>query len=136
MTIGYDDVVDAFFREFPTVESAYREQLSGVRDTPHVVFCEIVSEHVAKALEAGETNGLLCRIFEFIEKLSWHEDEAVRNLVEVSFCETLLLRTEDPTFFKKAKSFMGPATLRVGREIERHLLAIGSIDQLSWEREN
>jgi hypothetical protein len=88
--------------------AAWGQDTDGTTLLPDHVFGGILAPYTASLIRSGEgTKSLITarRVFDFLEELMADENEAVRNVVEVSFCEQL---AEERDILEKAQDLMGP----------------------------
>lgn len=115
--LTYDRVISALGEHFPQLRDAIAD-LDG--EGVHVVFGFVVNQGFLNPTldEQDLPNAQTREMFAFIEEMSTSEDAAVRNVVQVTICESL---GDSPQRLRRARKLMGPATLALSHEAERFL---------------
>jgi hypothetical protein len=121
-SITYENVSEKLIEHLPELREAYETEQKwwgGEKPGPHVVYGDVLNPYVDILLQSGDAPALR-RVFEFLETLSCSEDQRVQELVAVTVCEHL---GSDQERLRQAVRFMGPATLKHSRDVERFWLA-------------
>jgi hypothetical protein len=117
-TVNYENVCEKLVEHVPDVKEKYEAELkwwSPEKPGAHVVYGDILNPYLAVLLQSGD-EATLRRVFDFLEVLSRSEDPRVQELVAVTVCEYL---GSDSERLREASRFMGPATLKHSREVEK-----------------
>jgi len=120
-SLTYEQAVEELGRSIPDLQEACeREREWWGTETPgphvfyHAVFVPYLEERLARDDDTVATS--LRRVFGFVERLATSTDDRLRDLVGVTICKPLL---GDHVRLGRAKSYMGPATLRILKEAQR-----------------
>jgi hypothetical protein len=116
-----ESLVEALVRAAPELEAAVEGELDlwkPERPGVHIVFGDILTPYILRLLQDGDAGRRLIDIFKFLELLAADPDKQIQEVVQMSVCERL---GDDQEVLRKARSYMGPATLQLSREIERFL---------------
>ena len=123
----YLTLIEEFIRTFPKfsdIAERKRKWWEGdPEDQPlvHVFFGDIVAHYLVEELTAPKSEGLLRRLFEFLESMAISDDDQVREVLTDSILEYL---GDDKKILRKARALMGSKTLKLSHEVEK-----------SWGRE-
>jgi hypothetical protein len=117
--ISYSTMNRKLLGRFPVLAPAY-DRLRSIYDEEepgqHIVYGDVLTPHLISVLEGRQSDLSLPEVFELLEALANNSDLEVQNVVAVSVIERLNDKRE---WREKARSFMGPTTLRVSHEMER-----------------
>jgi hypothetical protein len=117
-TIIFENARDSLMTFLPELREAYEKELQWWgAETPgvHVIYGDVLNPYLDQALAVGDTSTLR-RVFEFIELLAHSSDRRLQEVVAVTICEHL---RENPVTLEKARVYMGRATRRILRDVER-----------------
>lgn len=118
----YEQAAQMLVQSLPELRDAYQEMAEwwGPDEPPaaHPLYDEILIPYIHKLLasDGPEADLSLTRVFAFIERLASSQDDRLRDLVGVTICERLV---EDRTLLSRARRYMGRATLKICRMVER-----------------
>jgi hypothetical protein len=115
-TLSYVVANDQLLEAVPELVDQYRAEEQWWGDEtppPHVVYEDLLNPFIRKALAEAE-NGILERVFNFIELLSSSDDSRLRELVSVAVCERL---SEDPSEIARLRRYMGRRTGKILRQV-------------------
>jgi hypothetical protein len=115
--LSYESISALLIKEFPALAPEYRLTLRRWRDEapgPHLIYGDILLPYLLSRLRLGDVHTLR-RIFGFLETLAQSDDVRVLEVVAFSVCEPLL---RDVGALRFARRYMGPATLRILKELE------------------
>lgn len=115
-TMKYEDIVGELFRRFPQLYSEYHTKIIGEEDLPHLVFGDVVAEHLNVLLKTDTDPELREALFGYLEELCIQPDPQIPNVVKVSVLEEFF---GDGRVWQKARTHMGPATLALAHELEQ-----------------
>jgi hypothetical protein len=117
-TITFENARDSLATFLPELRAAYEKELEWWgAETPgvHVIYGDLLNPHLDQALAADDTSTIR-RVFDFIELLAHSPDRRLQDVVAVTICEHL---RENPTTLGKARGYMGRATRKILKAVER-----------------
>ena len=117
----YEQAGERLVHFVPELQDAYQRELQwwgAERPGPHALYDEILNPYINELLAAGsgDADAALKRIFDFLEHLASAADERLRDLVGVTICEPLI---GDHVRLSRARSYIGPATLRILKKVQQ-----------------
>lgn len=119
--LTFEQAGQALVHYLPELEEAYRQEVEwwGEEKPPaYPLYDEILNPYINSLLERPDVDAdvALKRVFGFIEHLATAQDPRLRELVGVGICEAIV---EDRTRLSRARRYMGRATLKICRVVER-----------------
>ena len=119
--MNYDSLIDELLEIIPEIKPEYKKELEwwgAEQPGPHNIFGDVLNPFIKSILKKQDEEGLLIKLFYFLEKMATCEDIMVQ---EVLGCTVLEYIGDDKTLLEKAKKYMGKETLKICLEIEQGL---------------
>jgi len=116
--LSYERVIDQLIYSVPELAEPYDVEMAWWKEErpgPHVIYGNLLNPYLDRLLQTGD-HASLRHVFEFLERLAQSKDTRVQDLVAVTVCEHLVNEMKQ---LGKAKTFMGPATLKLCADIEK-----------------
>ena len=116
--VSYEETSEKLLEYVPELRESYEAESrwwGSDKPGPHVVYGEVLNPYIDRLLESGD-EARLGSVFAFLELLSCSADKRVQELVTVTVCEHL---GTNPELLRKARRYMGPATLKHSEDVER-----------------
>ena len=116
--LQFENISDLLLEQIPELKPVYeaKEQFSGKRFGPHVVYGDILNPVLVQLIESRDNDDLLARMFRFLELLATKGTRDVQDVVRVTVCEYL---GKNQRWLTVAREFMGPQTLDLSEQIQR-----------------
>lgn len=112
---------DKLVEAIPELRPAYEEELAwwhGEEAGAHNIYSEILNPFLISLLKSESKSQAqeetLRRVFAFLEELANHDDPNLQDVLGATVLERLFGVGE----LQRARSYMGPRTLRMSRELE------------------
>lgn len=103
----YENIIELLLQEFPNLKEKI-EQEDYLSDFPHCIFEMILIPFVKQLCEDVKKNELL-KLGVFLDKMAVCEDAKVRELLNVSFLESIVL--DDKKVISILRDYLGTKTL-------------------------
>lgn len=105
--MNYENIIELLLLEFPDIKDKLETE-DYLSDLPHCIFEIILIPFVKSKCKNPEEKELL-KLGVFLEKMSMCEDMKVRELMNVSFLEPIVL--DDKEVLSVLKNYLGEKTL-------------------------
>lgn len=113
----YNDLINMLVYTFPHLEKEVEVFLSSDGKLCHVLYESILCPYVNNLLQ-NDSKKELNIVFDFYEKMAMCEDDEVKNLLQVTLLENLMVNKE---LYKKAEKYMHTNTKLICKSIEKYL---------------
>lgn len=116
--LTYENLAEKMIEAIPELAPQYQQELEWWGEEEpgaHNIYGDILTPYLISLLKSDSQEGILKRIFAFLEKLANHEDVHVQEVVAFSVCEQL---GDHKELLARARKYMGVSTLRISHEVE------------------
>lgn len=123
MNLISETIVESLLDIIPEIRPYYDKEMELWTDSNpglHNVFGNVLNPFLLDAIDSDGLNkdSLLCRIFNFLEKMAISNDEQVVNVLMATVLERI---GDDVHTLKTSYQFMGPNTKRLSDVVEKGL---------------
>jgi hypothetical protein len=128
--LSYERLDQIFLEAFPELHDRYKQAFdywgddSKQRPGSYGLFSNVVYPYVIEALDSGQSDEILTRLFLFFEEMSSSKDAEVRNLLGLEVIDELL---RHPARLARAWKYMGHSTKSFAAEAANTLNLKGSL---------